>query len=46
VWRELNRDASLRTQVMSDPHSPGVFRVDGVVRNLDAWYEARGVRRQ
>jgi predicted metalloendopeptidase len=44
VWRELNRDASLRNQVMSDPHSPGVFRVDGVVRNLDAWYEAFDVK--
>jgi putative endopeptidase len=44
VWRELNRDASLRNQVMSNPHSPGVFRVNGVVRNMDAWYAAFGVK--
>jgi putative endopeptidase len=24
--------------VVSDPHSPRVFRVNGVVRNIDAWY--------
>jgi putative endopeptidase len=44
VWRELIRDESLRNQVMSDPHSPSRFRVDGVVRNIDAWYEAFNVQ--
>jgi len=44
AWRELNRDESLRNQVMSDPHSPGVFRVNGVVRNVNAWYDAFGVK--
>jgi putative endopeptidase len=40
VWRELNRDEALRNQVMADPHSPGENRVNGVVRNIDAWYAA------
>ncbi|HKE93793.1 MAG TPA: M13-type metalloendopeptidase, partial [Povalibacter sp.] len=44
AWRELDRDESLRNQVMSNPHSPPVFRVIGVVRNMDAWYDAFGVR--
>lgn len=44
VWRELLRDQALRTQVMSNPHSPGVYRVNGVVRNIDAWYDAFGVK--
>ncbi len=44
AWRELNRDAALRKQIMSNPHSPGVFRVLGVVRNMDAWYDAFGVQ--
>jgi predicted metalloendopeptidase len=44
IWRELLRDAALRNQVMSDPHSPGVFRLNGVVRNVDAWYAAFGVK--
>jgi putative endopeptidase len=42
-WRSLERPESIRTQVMSDPHSPDKFRVNGVVRNLDAWYEAFNV---
>jgi putative endopeptidase len=43
VWRTLYRDQSLRNQILSDPHSPAMFRVNGVVRNVDAWYEAFGV---
>jgi putative endopeptidase len=34
----------LRTLVMSDPHSPPKFRVNGVVRNMDVWYEAFDVK--
>jgi predicted metalloendopeptidase len=30
--------------VVTDPHSPAMFRVDGVVRNIDAWYDAFGVK--
>jgi predicted metalloendopeptidase len=44
AWRNLVRDARLRTQVMSDPHSPPKFRVNGVVRNMDAWYAAFDVQ--
>jgi putative endopeptidase len=44
VWRELRRDEALRNQVMSNPHSPGVFRVQGVVRNMDEWYAAFDVK--
>jgi putative endopeptidase len=44
VWRVMYRDQALRNQVMTGPHSPGEFRVNGVVRNVDAWYEAFGVQ--
>jgi putative endopeptidase len=44
VWRTLIREQRLRNQVMTDPHSPGEFRVNGVVRNLDAWYTAFDVK--
>ncbi|MFL6727376.1 MAG: M13 family metallopeptidase [Sphingomicrobium sp.] len=40
TYREKVREAQLRQDVVSDPHSPGEFRVNGVVRNMDAWYEA------
>jgi len=32
------RDAALRKQVASNPHSPRNYRVNGPVRNIDAWY--------
>ena len=44
VWRTLIRDQRLKNQVMTDPHSPAEFRVNGSVRNMDAWYEAFGVK--
>ncbi len=44
VWRTLYRDQALRNQVLTDPHSPAMYRVNGVVRNLDAWYRAFDVK--
>ncbi len=44
VWRQLIRDERLRNQVVSDPHSPGEFRANGTVRNMDEWYEAFAVQ--
>ena len=40
VWRAKYRDGALREQVMSDPHSPSYFRVNGPLPNIDAWYTA------
>ena len=44
IWRQLIRDEALRNQVVSDPHSPGEFRANGTVRNMDEWYEAFAVQ--
>jgi putative endopeptidase len=44
VWRGLDREGALREQVLTDPHSPDEFRVNGVVRNMDAWYRAFNVQ--
>jgi len=43
VWREKQREDAVRSQVTSDPHSPGRFRVWGPLRNVDAWYQAFGI---
>ncbi|MEZ5999248.1 M13 family metallopeptidase [Hyphomonas sp.] len=40
VWRSKYREEATRQQMRTDPHSPPVYRVNGVVRNLDAWYDA------
>jgi putative endopeptidase len=39
-WQGKSREGALRTQLLADPHSPEKFRVNGVVRNVDAWYAA------
>ena len=44
AWRGKGRDAFIRQQTVSDPHSWRKFRVDGVVSNIDAWYDAFGVK--
>jgi putative endopeptidase len=44
VWREKIRDETLRQRLATDPHSPAVYRVNGVVRNIDPWYAAFDVK--
>ena len=44
VWRSQQREASARQRLTTDPHSPEEFRVNGVVRNMDAWYKAFNVQ--
>ena len=43
-WRDKMREDALRQRIVSDPHSPEVYRVNGVVRNVDAWYAAYGAK--
>jgi putative endopeptidase len=44
VWRVAMRDDALRQRLMTDPHSPAQFRVNGAVRNIDAWYKAFDIK--
>jgi putative endopeptidase len=44
AWRGKLREDAVRRQVVSDPHSPRQYRVNGVMRNIDAWYEAFKVK--
>jgi putative endopeptidase len=41
-WGSKQREAALRQQVLTDPHSPSEYRAD-MVRNVDAWYPAFNV---
>lgn len=45
TYRENIREAALRANITSDPHSPSLFRINGVVRNIDSWYDAFGVKK-
>ena len=44
AWRGSYRDEALGELLLRDPHSPGKFRVIGVLRNLDAFYSAFDVQ--
>ena len=43
VWQAMYREEAQRTQLATDPHSPPMYRINGVVRNMNQWYEAFGV---
>ena len=43
VWRSQQREAAARSRLLTDSHSPEEYRVNGVVRNMDEWYEAFNV---
>jgi putative endopeptidase len=40
IWRTKSRDAEAIRRLATDPHSPPEFRCNGVVRNVDAFYQA------
>ena len=43
-WQTKQREGALRQQLLTNEHSPATFRVNGVVRNVDAWYKAFDVK--
>ncbi len=44
AWRTKWRDGLMREIVLTDPHAPSEFRSNGVVANMDEFYQAFGVR--
>ena len=44
VWREKQRDAALQQQLATDPHAPASVRASVPVRDIQAWYDAFGVK--
>jgi endothelin-converting enzyme/putative endopeptidase len=43
-WQTKQREGALRAQLLTNEHSPAKYRVNGVVRNVDAWYKAFNVQ--
>ncbi len=43
--RENRRPEAEKTQVLTDPHSPGIYRINGPASNLPEFYEAFNVRK-
>jgi len=44
VWCEKRRPEIARTRVLTDPHSPGKYRVNGVVQNMPEFQKAWGCK--
>ena len=44
AWQGKWREGAERAQLLSNPHSPERYRVDGIVRNFDPWYAAFNVK--
>lgn len=44
IWRIKYKDETLRTQVLTDPHSPGMFRANGPLSNFTPFYTAFGLK--
>jgi putative endopeptidase len=44
IWRRKYRPDNLRQRISVDPHSPNEFRANGVARDVDAFYDAFGVK--
>ena len=44
VWRQLQRPEAIRRQLLTDPHSPGEWRVNGPLSNLPEFAAAWGCK--
>jgi predicted metalloendopeptidase len=44
IWRAADRPEGLRTRVLSDPHSPAHWRVNGPLSNLKEFHDAWGCK--
>jgi len=44
AWQGKRREGSLRALLLSNPHSPDEYRVNGIVRNFGPWYDAFAVK--
>jgi putative endopeptidase len=46
VWRTKSRDEAIKSQVKTDPHSPGMYRAVVPIQNVDAFYETFDIKKE
>jgi len=44
VWRGLMLPETVAQRILTDPHSPGLYRVDGPLVNINEWYTAFNIQ--
>ncbi len=44
VWRRMYREDELRRRLLTDPHSPSEYRVNGIVANMPEFHRAFDVK--
>ncbi|WP_016988361.1 M13 family metallopeptidase [Flavobacterium sp. ACAM 123] len=44
IWRSKARDAAIKNQVKTDPHSPGMYRAYVPLQNVDTFYQAFNIQ--
>ncbi|UMY67191.1 M13 family metallopeptidase [Flavobacterium sp. HJ-32-4] len=44
IWRAKSREEALKNQVKTDPHSPAMYRGYVPLQNVDAFYDAFGIK--
>jgi len=44
IWRSKIRDAAQRYRIANDPHSPAMYRVNGPLSNIPAFYKAFNIK--
>ncbi len=44
VWRTKSRDEAIKSQVKTDPHTPGMYRGYVPMQNIDAFYKAFDIK--
>jgi predicted metalloendopeptidase len=45
IWRSKMRDEAIKSQVKTDPHSPGMYRAYIPLQNVDAFYQAFNIKK-
>jgi len=40
IWKNKSYVENTKLRILTDPHSPCIFRVNGVLRNIDGFYKA------
>ena len=44
IWASSYTDQAMRQQLLTNPHSPGEYRVNGTLANMPEFYQAFGVK--